>query len=321
MTTSVRVGPHLPVVQSKPNAGPRREANFGVNHGSREFREVQWNKDDTSSIADGRLSLREWRHCAIRNRERRTRIIVTKSAVQVGFGSVQGRRPNNEDRCYTDGEHGIFLVADGMGGQESGERASELATEIIPPILLTQLEAGAKAEDAMVLALEEANQAIIQAGKDQPEGRRMGTTIVLAVYHHETIHVTGLGDSRAYLVRGPRIDLCTSDHTVADALVRSGTITRDQASTSPCRHVLYKYLGCPEMTERPEVRSFVPEPGDRLLLATDGLTNHLDKEDLRTGALTHPDPRAWADHLIDLALARDSQDNITCVVIAFPSQE
>jgi protein phosphatase len=78
--------------------------------------------------------------------------------------------------------------------------------------------------------------------------------------------VAGLGDSRAYLVRGHQVRQLTVDHTVADALARNGTLTPEQARQSPWRHVLYKFLGCAEMNDGPEVQPFDPEAGDRLVL-------------------------------------------------------
>ncbi|HEX3315119.1 MAG TPA: protein phosphatase 2C domain-containing protein, partial [Gemmataceae bacterium] len=101
--------------------------------------------------------------------------------LRVGSRSAQGIRPNNEDRFIVDLEKGLFMVADGMGGQERGEIASGLAVEIIPKIVSDGLAAQKPAEKAVGDAFTEANQAIIQAGKGQPEGRRMGTTAVCAL--------------------------------------------------------------------------------------------------------------------------------------------
>jgi protein phosphatase len=129
--------------------------------------------------------------------------------------------------------------------------------------------------------------------------------------------VAGLGDSRAYLVRGDRVEQLTTDHTLADALERNGTLTPDQARQSYLRNVLYKFLGCAEMTEGAEVRPFTPEAGDRLMLASDGLTNHITSEDLRAGAARYTDMQEWVDALVTLALERGSRDNVTCVVVAF----
>src|SRR5262249_9201698 len=121
--------------------------------------------------------------------------------IRVGSRTAQGLRSNNEDCFVVDREHKLFLVADGMGGQERGEQASSLAAEIIRGVVQDRLAAAEDVSRAVQRALAEANQAIVQAGQAQPEGRRMGTTAVLAVQAADQMYVAGLGDSRAYLVR------------------------------------------------------------------------------------------------------------------------
>lgn len=236
--------------------------------------------------------------------------------VRAGGQSVQGLRPNNEDRYVADTSREVFLVADGMGGQEAGEHASSLAVEIIPRAVQVHL-AHLDPRQAVIQALLEANRAILDASKHQCIGRRMGTTAVLAVRQDDRIYVAGLGDSRAYLIRGERVEQLTIDHTVAEALLRNGALTAEQARQSPYRHVLYKFLGCADLSDSAEVHPFTPQPGDRLVLASDGLTNFIDADDLRDGAARHADPQEWADELVTLALERGSNDNVTCVVVAF----
>jgi protein phosphatase len=237
--------------------------------------------------------------------------------IHVGGFSAQGVRPNNEDRYVVDQDHHLYLVADGMGGQERGEQASGMAADIIPRVLQDRLAAREEAGQAVQRALAEANLAIVNAGRQQPAGRRMGTTAVLAVQLSGQMYVAGLGDSRAYLIRGDRVEQLTVDHSVAQALVSSGVLSAEEARRSPWQNVLYKFLGCAEMTEGPEVHPFTPQAGDRLLLASDGLTNHITEEDLREGARSFKDPQAWAEHLVSAALQRGSRDNVTCVVVAF----
>jgi protein phosphatase len=237
--------------------------------------------------------------------------------IRTGSCSAQGLRPNNEDSFVVDSQHQVFLVADGMGGQDLGEKASSMAAEIIPRVVREKLYSCGDAGSVVQEALAEANQAIVSAGRNQPPGRRMGTTAVLAVQRAEEMYVAGLGDSRAYLIRGRQVEQLTVDHSVAKALELSGMLTPEQAKTSPWGHVLYKFLGCAEMSEGAEVRPFRPQAGDRLLLASDGLTNHITEDDLREGVARFPDPQAWADYLVPLALQRGSRDNVTCVVVAF----
>ena len=237
--------------------------------------------------------------------------------LRVGSRSAQGVRSNNEDRFIVDLEQQLFMVADGMGGQDRGEIASGLAVEIIPKIVSDRLAAQKPAEKAVGDAFIEANQAIIQAGRGQPEGRRMGTTAVCALQRDGKVFIAALGDSRAYLVRGDRVEQLTVDHSVAQALVSCGAITAEEAKNSPYQHVLHKFLGCVNMQEDAEVQPFTPEIGDRMLLASDGLTNHITLDDLREGAKKHHDPQEWADQLVDAALERGSRDNVTCVVVFF----
>jgi serine/threonine protein phosphatase PrpC len=240
--------------------------------------------------------------------------------VRFGGCSAQGKRPNNEDRYVTDGERHVFLVADGMGGQEQGEEASRLAADIIPKAVSTRLAAREEASAAVQHAMEEAHQAIMAAGQKTCSTRRMGTTAVLALHQDNQVYVSGIGDSPAFLVRGGQIDQLTIDHTIADALARKGSITPEQAKASPWRNVLYRFLGCAEMTEGAEVRPFQPQAGDRLVLASDGLSGLVTHDDLRQGAKQCPDPQEWAEQLVRLALERGSTDNVTCVVIAFDAE-
>ncbi len=240
-------------------------------------------------------------------------------AIRVGSHSAQGVRPNNEDRLVVDPAHHLYMVADGMGGQDHGERASGLAAEIIPRVVHDRLEAKDEADSAVKRALEEANQAIIDASKDQPFGRRMGTTTVLALENNGQVYVAGIGDSRAYLIRDDKVDQLTVDHSVAQALVSSGAITIEEARISPWQNVLHKFLGCANMIDGADVLPFTPQAGDRLLLASDGLTNFVTPEDLRSGARTFADPQSWIEHLVKLALDRGSRDNVTGIMIFFES--
>lgn len=236
--------------------------------------------------------------------------------VQAGFRSAQGLRPNNEDRFYIDPEHKLFLVADGMGGQERGEQASAMAAEIVPRVIGERLSANDPPATAVQQALLKANQAILDASQNQPFSRRMGTTAVLALLHDGKVYVSGLGDSRAYLLRNNKVEQLTVDHSVAHALYLSGALTQEESRISPYQHVLHKYLGCPTLFDGVEVRTIEPQPGDRLVLATDGLTNFVEPTDLGAGPGRHPNLHAWVEHLVQLALERGSRDNVTCVVVA-----
>jgi protein phosphatase len=242
---------------------------------------------------------------------------MAELVLRVGSCTAQGVRMNNEDRFVVDLPKQLFLVADGMGGQDRGEVASGMAAEIIPQIVGECLADNQPADRALAQAMDRANEAIVDAGRHQPEGRRMGTTAVVALQNQGQVYVTSLGDSRAYLIRGEHIEQLTVDHSVAQALVMSGALTPEEARHSPYQHVLHKFLGCAALSESADVRPFTPQAHDRLLLASDGLTNHISDDDLRRGPHEFPDPQDWAKHLVELALERGSRDNVTCVVVAF----
>lgn len=237
--------------------------------------------------------------------------------LRVGSRSAQGVRPNNEDNFVTDMRQRLFIVADGMGGQDRGEVASNMAVEIIPRVAHLRLAAGDTPEAALLYAMFQANDAIVEAGGEQPEGRRMGTTAVVALIHSDHVFITNLGDSRAYLVRGNDVHQLTIDHSVAQALVATGALSAQEARFSPYQHVLHKFLGCTELGNATEVHPFLPKHGDRLLLATDGLTNHVSEEELRDSVSTFPNPQSWVEHLVQKALDHGSRDNVTAIGISF----
>src|SRR5262249_22669126 len=104
------------------------------------------------------------------------------------------------------------------------------------------------------------------------------------------------------------------------ALVASGVLSAEEARQSPWQHVLHKFLGCAEMVDGADVRPFTPKAGDRLLLASDGLTNHINENDLSEGVKEFRNPQVWAEHLVQKALERGSRDNVTCIVLAFDKE-
>lgn len=241
--------------------------------------------------------------------------------LRVGSHSAQGMRSNNEDNFVVDLRQRLFVVADGMGGQDRGEVASSMAVEIIPRAVHARLAVNETPDRAVLHAMQEANETIVEAGRSQPEGRRMGTTAVVALQHNGQVYISNLGDSRAYLIRAGAVHQLTVDHSVAQALVATGALSAEEARYSPYQHMLHKFLGCAELNGADAVHPFTPQNGDRLLLATDGLTNHISDEDLRDGPKLFPDPQGWIEHLVQKALDHGSRDNVTGVVVAFESQE
>lgn len=270
-------------------------------------------------------------------------LLPGKIKLRAGVVSVRGNyREHNEDNFYvpsrrsvrhdstTDShcEQGtvtleprnIFIVADGMGGQQAGEQASLMAVELIPRAVARRLgpdEADPnRIKEAIREAMAEVNQEILGSSGAVTEYTNMGTTVVLALFRNDRVYVAGIGDSRAYRLRDGRIERLTKDHSLADALLEAGTISPEELPNHKYKNVLYLYLGSKDARGGPEdIRVLDVRPGDRMLMASDGLTGVVPDNKLREVLATVDDPQQAAVTLKDLALANDSKDNITCLII------
>jgi len=230
-------------------------------------------------------------------------------------------RENNEDSI--DVKHfpdlDVSIVADGMGGQAAGEVASKHAIEVIPRELRKGLTEVTEAEGTKVVikrSIVSANDEIIQMSNLDREMKNMGTTVVVAVWRKGSeIFVSGVGDSRAYLIRDKKIEQLTVDHSLAQALVEAKTISPAEAKEHRFKNVLWKYLGTREVGDGPEVKAIPVQVGDRFLLCTDGLTGAVADDKILSFILSQPDVQACADGLGQLALDSGSKDNVSCIVI------
>ncbi|HWI52059.1 MAG TPA: PP2C family serine/threonine-protein phosphatase [Symbiobacteriaceae bacterium] len=225
-------------------------------------------------------------------------------------------RPNNQDAYSVDlldprGNAALLIVADGMGGYEGGEIASRLAVETVRSRVLTAISDWAERGtlgDGLVQAFDAANRAILQAQVENPDAHNMGTTLTAALVWADRIIVAHMGDSKACLVHGEEATMITSDHNVAGELMQSGHLTAQQAAVHPQRHVLTRALGIGEaiVVER---RDLTWQPGDTLLLMTDGLSNLVPTEEI--AALLPAGFSDLSERLVGLANARGGSDNIT----------
>jgi protein phosphatase len=244
-------------------------------------------------------------------------------ALNIGKCSQLGNyRENNEDAIDVKQfpDMTICLVADGMGGQNAGEVASKHAIEILPRELKENL-AAALGQDATKAVIRKsivtANDELRFMAAHDPNLQQMGTTIVMAVWRKGSavLHVAGLGDSRAYLIRSKKIEQLTVDHSIAQALVEAKTISAQEARTHRYRNVLWKYLGSNEVGEGPEVKVLQLQVGDRILLCTDGLSGVVSDDQLFSYVREQTDMQACADGLVQLALDSGSRDNVSCVIL------
>lgn len=244
----------------------------------------------------------------------------SKAKIRVGQSTSIGNfRDNNEDRMYVDQRMGLYIVADGMGGQAAGEQASQLAVEIVPQYLR---RLPLTADDPQLIreavhnAMIAANEAIIARGIADPTTKNMGTTEVMVLLRNGRFYVANIGDSRVYLLRRRELFRLTTDHNLAWALFLANNITKEQLKDHKFKNVLWKYLGSKEAFEGPDLEEVDVEPGDRILMATDGLTGEAEDEQILAECLRYPnDPQRCADHLVNFALQIGSKDNVTCVVL------
>ena len=219
------------------------------------------------------------------------------------------RRELNEDTYYGDGELGLWLVADGMGGHEYGEVASALAREAI----VREVRGGA----ALDQAIRTADEDIIRASHQRGDALPMGTTVVAARISGRRFEVAWVGDSRVYLWRDGKLAQLTQDHSYVQELIGRGAISVEQARSHPHRNVVTQALGVTDPQQlNVETMSGELDAGMQLLLCSDGLTEEVDDARIAS-ALAHTDCSAQecVDELVAAALDGGGSDNITVVLV------
>ena len=222
-------------------------------------------------------------------------------------------RKTNEDSLFADARLGLLIVADGMGGHAGGEVASRVAVTTISGLLKTGMPDG-NAAGLIRGAIEQANIAILAEAEAHPALQGMGTTLVLAFCHGDSIHLAHLGDSRAYLIRNGSIQQLTEDHSLVAQMVKTGQLTAEEAAHYHLRNVVTRSLGNQKIAE-PDLAVVEWSPGDFLLLCSDGLTNMVEESELRSlisrGGV---DLERSCRQAIDLANRNGGRDNITTVL-------
>lgn len=224
------------------------------------------------------------------------------------------KRPLNEDSFLSDNERGIFAVADGVGGAEAGEVASQTAIEVLDEAFRHQL-AGSDNEDLMELAIQRANASIHQMAQDHAKFSMMATTIVGLHLHGKVATIGHVGDSRLYrLTPAGQLLRETEDHSVVEEEVRAGRMTPEQAANHPSKNVISRALGAENSVEV-DMKVLEVDEGTVFLLCTDGITRHIPDHELRQVLLTSDDLAAACAELKKRCYERGAEDNLTAVLI------
>lgn len=225
-------------------------------------------------------------------------------------------RATNEDGLLLLPEAGVFAVADGLGGLDAGDVASRLALSVLKEQCSRQTPAGGG--DALLqlgTTIAEVNRRV--HAQRQNLGKTMATTLSMVQFHEGMVLAAHVGDSRLYRWHEGSLTQLTSDHSLVNALCEKGVMTPSQARVSPQRHVITRAIGA-ESVVHPTIKPLSMQPGDLLLLCTDGLTGMVSDEGI-AACLEHAaaDPGLAVQRLIELANRAGGHDNITVVVVQF----
>ncbi|MBC8029427.1 MAG: serine/threonine-protein phosphatase [Pyrinomonadaceae bacterium] len=229
------------------------------------------------------------------------------------------KRPLNEDSFLADSERGIFAVADGVGGAEAGEVASQTAIEVLDEAFRHHPD-GADIEDLMELAIQRANASIHQMAQDSAKFSMMATTIVGLHIEGKIATIGHVGDSRLYrLTPDGQLVRETEDHSVVEEEVRAGRMTAEQAANHPSKNVISRAIGA-ETGVEVDMKVIEVEDGTEFLLCTDGITRHIPDHELRQLMLVNDDLATLCAQLKQRCFERGAEDNLTAVVVRVGSR-
>jgi protein phosphatase len=241
-------------------------------------------------------------------------------------------RSHNEDSVFVDGDAGIAVLADGMGGYNAGEVASGIAVNVIGNGMLPELRSGRELSKVDVtsglthaaLLLQQqiaaANKGIYEAAQARPECAGMGTTIVTAVFCGNRVSIGHIGDSRCYRLRGEKFEQLTHDHSLLQEQIDSGQLTQEQAKYSLNKNLVTRALGI-EAIVPADIVEYRVEPNDIYLLNSDGLTDMVEPDVIHTVIDDkRSDLALAAGELIELANQNGGRDNISVVLVRVPPE-
>ncbi|MEE8423886.1 MAG: Stp1/IreP family PP2C-type Ser/Thr phosphatase [Thermodesulfobacteriota bacterium] len=236
-----------------------------------------------------------------------------------GATDIGSKRDNNEDFFALSPEKDIYIVADGMGGHNAGEVASQNAVRMVdefftPETLTGMREEQMKIQEALVNSVVAAHESVMDESRSNEKYSGMGCTIVVAFIHDQILYTCHVGDSRAYIINPSAVTQITNDHSKVGDLVRAGQMTSEEARHSPLKNRITQAIGgslgiVPELNQRPLSKD------DYLLFCTDGLWDMLSDEEIRHLVMKGGTTEEICTRLIEKANEAGGKDNITVVVV------
>ncbi|HWW74599.1 MAG TPA: Stp1/IreP family PP2C-type Ser/Thr phosphatase, partial [Pyrinomonadaceae bacterium] len=239
---------------------------------------------------------------------------VRISAAAVTDRGLNEKRPENEDSMLSDPARRVFAVADGVGGAQAGEVASQTAIEVLQEAFANQHD-DEDVEDLMEIAIQRANDSIYRMSREQPRFAMMATTIVALHLNGLRATVGHVGDSRLYsLSPDGQLKRETEDHSLVEEEMRAGRLTPEQAANHPGRNVISRALGAESAVEV-DMRTFEFESGTTFLLCSDGITRHIPDKELSTLLRDAQSLEAACEEMKRRCYERGAEDNLTAVVV------
>jgi PPM family protein phosphatase len=246
--------------------------------------------------------------------------VALEFAVLTDVGQV---RAHNEDSVSVSQEHGLAILADGMGGYNAGEIASGIATLVLQEVLERELQAaraesrllkGKRLQELMSEAIAYTNASIIEAARLDPRYSGMGTTLVAALFYGDKVTVAHVGDSRAYRLRRGDITQITRDHSLLQEQIDAGLISEAGAQFAQNKNLITRAMGVDHEVDA-EIHEHQIESGDVYLLCSDGLCDMLSTAEIQRTLIGAPSLTEACNLLVDKANASGGRDNISVVLV------
>ena len=239
--------------------------------------------------------------------------------MNIGYITDRGRRrPTNEDAVKVLEHENFFMLADGVGGNRSGEVASQSALDAMEKFITHNPPQWLESRDEIFryfrAAVNYVNHYIIKLSEARPQYTGMATTLAFAYIRDGELYVANVGDSRVYLINSGMIQQITEDHTYVNDLVKMGAITREEAQHHARKNVITRAIGANANNE-PDCFSVPLERGDKILLCSDGLYDEVDDETIFAAVSRFDDMRICAEDLVAIANEHGGNDNLSVICV------